>query len=310
MKPQIGVAFAYFWPDFTPAIFKRFFPAVHEKYDLVPSPAPEVIFYSVFSPKFRGYFEPRDTNTMPRLTPGNYLRVFLTGENCEPVMSACDYAISFSALVDHPNHLRLPLWVYENRAWGYGADRLIKSAESDWERVAAEKTKFCNFVYAHEMPFRDQIFASLGAYKRVDAAGPHLNNMNGWRVPSAPHRLPGKLKFLQDYKFTLAIENMIWPGYQTEKLPDPMYVNSVPIYVGDPLAKRRFDPNSYIDFTCFSSIREMLEFVREVDNDRNLYLKILSTPYFRDNTIPDFAREESTLAFFDRIFAAALARRA
>jgi hypothetical protein len=302
MKPQIPVAFAHFWPGFTPGLFRRFFPYVYEKYDLVPSQTPQVVFYSLFTPQYRGYCEPRDVNTMPRLRPGNYVRVFLTGENCEPVMSECDYAMSFSALVDHPNHLALPLWVYENSAWGWGADKLIRPAATDWERVAAEKTEFCNFVYAHQMPFRDAIFASLSHYKRVDSAGPHLNNMNGWRVPDQPHRLVGKLDFLRHYKFTLALENMIWPGYQTEKLPDPFYVNSIPIYVGDPLARGTFDSNAYIDFTSFASIREMLEFVRQVDNDRNLYLKMLATPCFRNNAIPDVARQETILAFFDRIF--------
>jgi hypothetical protein len=49
--------------------------------------------------------------------------------------------------------------------------------------------------------------------------------------------------------------------------------------------------------------------VREVDNDRALYLKLLSAPYYRNNAIPDYARAERIVAFFDRIAAAALARR-
>jgi hypothetical protein len=52
----------------------------------------------------------------------------------------------------------------------------------------------------------------------------------------------------------------------TEKLVDPMYAASVPIYVGDPQASRSFDPASFIDFTQFSGMKEMIEFVREVDN--------------------------------------------
>ena len=76
--------------------------------------------------------------------------------------------------------------------------------------------------------------------------------------------------------------------------------------------RRRASPSitsSYIDFTRFSSLKQMLEFVREVDNDRALYLKLLAAPHYRNNVIPDYARDERTLAFFDRIFAAADARR-
>jgi hypothetical protein len=37
MKPQLRVAFAYFWPGFTADHFRAFFPFVYDKYDLVPS---------------------------------------------------------------------------------------------------------------------------------------------------------------------------------------------------------------------------------------------------------------------------------
>ena len=246
---------------------------------------------------------------MPRVNPGGFLRVFLTGENVEPLMEHCEFAISFSSLVDHPNHLRLPLWVYENRRSGYGPDHLVKDPDTDWERVVREKTKFCNFVYLHDVPFRDAIFRSLSAYKRVDSAGRHLNNMNGWMVPYTPSRVAAKIAFFRRYKFTLGIENTIWPGYMTEKLVDPMFAHSIPIYVGDPQAKRSFDPASYIDLTCFSGMTEMLEFLRAVDNDRDLYMKMLAAPFYRGNSIPDYAKPDTILAFFDRIAEAALARR-
>lgn len=309
MKPQLRVAFAYFWPGFTPDRFRAFFPFVYEKYDLVPSANPEVVFYSVFSPQFRPYADARAIEPVARLRPGNYLRVFFTGENFEPDMANCEFAMTFSALADHPNHLRLPLWVYEDRGWGYGPELLVKRGQTDWESVAREKTAFCNFVYLHEVPFRDAIFRRLSAYKPVDAAGRHLNTMNGWTVPMAPNRVAGKIEFFRRYKFTLAVENTVWPGYMTEKLVDPMFAGSIPIYVGDPQAQRSFDPASYIDSTCFPTMKEMMEFVRAVDNDRDLYLKMLAAPFYRNNTIPEYARDETIIAFFDRIVEAALARR-
>jgi hypothetical protein len=307
MKTQIRVGFSHFWRGFKPDDFRAFFPFVYEKYDLVPSDMPEVMFHSVFTPDFKPYSDPR--RPVEGFAPGPFVRVFLTGENFEPSMDHCDFAISFSSQVRHPDHLRLPLWVYENRGWGYGPVRLIKDANTDWEKVAAEKTKFCNYVYRHTVPYRERIFTELNECKRVDAAGSCGNNMNGWRVPLAPNRLAGKLDFFSRYKFTLALENMIWPGYMTEKIVDPMYVNSIPIYVGDPQACESFNTDSYIDSTVFGTWRRMLEFIREVDNDRDLYLKMLAAPFYRDNRVPDYARDERTLAFFDRIFERALARR-
>ena len=309
MRPQIRVAFAYFWPGFQPDQFRSFFPYVYEKYDLVTSTSPEVVFHSVFAPQWRPYGNPTDANNLPRIKPGNYVRVFMTGENMEPAMEHCDFAMSFSALIDHPHHLRLPLWVYENRGAGFPPERLVKDPDTDWEKVAREKTQFCNFVYLHPVPFRDRIFAAVNAYKRVDSAGGHLNNLSGWLVPTMPNRLAGKVDFFRRYKFTLAIENMIWPGYETEKLVDPVYSGSIPIYAGNPMVRANFNPQAFIDLANFGSLKEMVEFIREVDNNRDLYFKILSAPFYRNNRIPECARDENILGFFDRIFQAAIARR-
>jgi hypothetical protein len=309
MKPSIRINFAAFWPGFHPDHFRRFFPYVFDKYDLVLSQEPDVVFYSVFSKQFVPYADPRNHPPVTRIAPGKFVRVFMTGENFEPDMSSCEFAITFSSLVHHENHLRLPLWVYENRAWGFAPEGLIKRADTDWEKVADEKTRFCNFVYLHPVPFRDAIFRTLNTYKPVDSAGNHLNSMNGWTVPMTPSRVAGKIDFFRRYKFTLAIENCIWPGYMTEKLVDPMFAHSIPIYVGDPQAQLSFDTSSYIDAARFPDLKQMLEFVREVDNDRALHLKMLSAPYYRDNAIPDYARDARTLAFFDRIVAATLSRR-
>jgi hypothetical protein len=309
MKAQLRVAFAYFWPGFTPDHFRAFFPYVYDKYDLVPSSDPQVVFYSVFSPQFRAYADAREIHPVVRLQPGNYQRVFITGENFEPDMGNCEFAMTFSALVSHPNHLRLPLWVYENRGSGFAPERLVKPAVTDWERVAREKTRFCNFVYLHAVPFRDGIFRALSAYKRVDSAGRHLNNMNGEMVPYTPSRVAGKIAFFRHYKFTLAIENTLWPGYMTEKLVDPMLAASIPIYVGDPQASLSFNRESYIDFSAFSSLKAMLDHVREVDTNADLYRKMLAAPFYRQNAVPDYARDDTVLAFFDRIVEAALTRR-
>src|SRR5262245_44512457 len=87
MKPVIRVAFAHFWRGFGPEQFRNCFPFVYEKYDLLPSTDPEIVFYSVFSPKFHPHADARSVQPWALFPPGRYLRVFLTGENCEPDMT-------------------------------------------------------------------------------------------------------------------------------------------------------------------------------------------------------------------------------
>ena len=126
--------------------------------------------------------------------------------------------------------------------------------------------------------------------------------MDGWQVPPGEK---AKLDFIRSYKFTLAIENAIWPGYLTEKIIQPKRVNSIPIYIGDPLARNVFDTAGYVDITSFRTLREMIEFVLEVDCDRKLYMDMLSAPHYRNNSVPKFVDEVRITEFFDRIFSAA-----
>ena len=286
---------------------RKLTPWFFEKYDLVLSPDPEVVFYSVFTPGngvplLGGHF----SRAMPVLPKGRYIRVFMTGENVEPVMEECDFAVTFSRLVDHPNHLRRPLWVGALSSAGSSLQALVKNPSTDWEKVARAKTRFCNYVYSKDVDFRVGILRELERYKPVDAAGSSQNNQGGRLVPPGQE---AKIEFLRAYKFTLALENNVWPGYTTEKIVEPMVAASIPIYVGDPQAHYEFNPESYIDFSRFASLKEMLEFVREVDNNDRLYIDMLSRPFYRENTVPECARPDTYLRFFDRIYAEVLRRR-
>jgi len=306
-KPRIGVAFAHFWRGFRPETFAAFFPQMFENFDIHLSPRPQVVFHSVFHHGFIPFEDQSHPSPVVEVPPGDYVRVFLTGENVEPDMARCEFAISFSRRVVHPNHLRLPLWVYENRAFGFPPGALVRSEGADWEAIAAAKTRFCNFVYSHEVPLRDRLFHALSAYRPVDSAGRVHNTMGGWTVPLEPNRLAGKVAFMRDYKFTLATENAIWPGYASEKLADPFFANSIPIYLGDPLAREDFNPDAFIEGTGRST-EEIVETVREIDNDPARYIAMLSAPPFKGNIIPDYARDETIRDFFSRIFETALAR--
>jgi len=309
MKPTIRINFAFFWDGFTFEIFKQQFPAVFSKYNLILAERPEVVFFGAYSAgAYEHLRDGRFVILMPRISRaalaqvyGNpdAVRVFITGENVEPDMDQCDFAITFSALTDHPNHFRLPLWVWDLRRIGVEPHALVKRPDTDWERMAREKTGFCNFIYSHDVAFRNATFTHLNQYRRVDAAGRCMNNMGGATVPGG---MMGKIDFIRRYKFTLAVENAIWPGYSTEKLVEPMVAGSIPIYVGDPNVGNDFNSASFINFSQFNTMKEMKEFVRHIDNDQEEYIDMLSQPFFQDNRAPHYADDKMILSFFDRIF--------
>ena len=62
--------------------------------------------------------------------------------------------------------------------------------------------------------------------------------------------------------------------------------NTIPIYWGDPHAIKDFNPDAFINCHNFNNFSEVVEFVKQVDQDEKLYLEILNAPAFPNNEIP------------------------
>jgi hypothetical protein len=201
-----------------------------ERFEFVESDDPDFIIFGPYG------------NDIP--AKGNYTRIGYYCENIKPDMSICEWAFGVP-LETAVNNLR-----YKRIQWhGTDPSSLIKSPDYDVEKIISQKRHFCNFIYSHKVPYREEFFKQLSKYKKVDAPGKSMNNMI-----SIDQQYPGdiwqrKRQFLSEYKFTIAFENNIYPGYQTEKLYDAMQVNSIPIYCGDPFISDVFNPDSFIDVT-------------------------------------------------------------
>ncbi|HEX4958218.1 MAG TPA: glycosyltransferase family 10, partial [Lacibacter sp.] len=119
----------------------------------------------------------------------------------------------------------------------------------------------------------------------------YLNNVGG---PVADKRA-----FIKDYKFVLSFENSTYPGYTTEKLIEPMLVNSIPIYWGNERVGEDFNTRSFVHVNQFASYEEAIEYIIELDKDEDQYLQMAMQPWFPDNQIPASMTQESLEAFFD-----------
>ena len=202
-------------------------------------------------------------------------KVFITGENVRPDFSVCDFAFSFDHLDDSRNY-RFPLALWDNAqpppSW-------------DPEQALRKKDRFCNFLYSNaSCRARYELFENLSLYKKVDSGGRHRNNL-GYRVDD-------KIDFLSRYKFTIAYENISYPGYVTEKISDAFAANSLPIYWGNPVVDRDFNPASFINYHDLGSNDAVIERIIELDNDDDAYLEVTSQPRYAENPFPDFAKPE------------------
>jgi hypothetical protein len=173
---------------------------------------------------------------------GDYTRIGYFCENIKPDMSVCEWAFGVppEEEVRHPNYKRIQ--------WhGQDPQFLIKQPGYDAEKILASKTKFCNFLYSNKVTFREAFFRRLSRYKQVDAPARSMNNMTSIDGLCSGGKWEVKRQFLSRYKFTVAFENDIYPGYQTEKLYDPMMSDSIPVYCGDPNIDEVFNTKAFIN---------------------------------------------------------------
>jgi hypothetical protein len=174
--------------------------------------------------------------------PGAYTRIGYFCENIKPDMSICEWAFGVppEQEVNNPRYKRIQ--------W-HGIDplALIKPADYDAVKILKQKKYFCNFLYSHKVPYREEFFRQLSKYKKVNAPGKSMNNMQSIDKNYSGDFWHRKKQFLSEYKFTIAFENYVYPGYQTEKLYDAMQANSMPVYCGDQSINAIFNTKSFIN---------------------------------------------------------------
>lgn len=259
---------------------QRLLDILQEKFPIeITDESPDYVIGSVFTP-----FE--------QLRYKNSVKILFTGENVTPDFNVYDYAIGFDHIQFEDRYLRLPLYCL------YPEFDLIEKfnpANLDLSQLA--QRKFCSFVVSNGNgadPIRTEFFHELCKYKKVDSAGRYLNNMGGGY-------LEDKIKFIANYKFNIAFENSAISGYTTEKVMEPMKVNSIPIYWGNPSVDKDFNTKSIICLQDFSSIKECIEYIIELDNNDNLYTSKLCEPWLKaDSNYIDY--KERLWNFFENIF--------
>ncbi|MES2425758.1 MAG: glycosyltransferase family 10 [Bacteroidota bacterium] len=181
---------------------------------------------------------------------GNYIRVGYFCEKIDPDLTICEWAFG----IPHEEKIINPR--YKRIQW-HGTDpkSLIKPDNYNTTETANTKTRFCNFLYTHRVNYRERFFKQLSAYKTIDAPGRSMNNMQSIDELFKGNMWERKRQFLLNYKFTIAFENYIYPGYQTEKLYDAMLTNSIPIYFGDPLISSIFNKASFINAADYMEVK-------------------------------------------------------
>lgn len=256
MKKKILVNFVDFEPSFNPndnAILTD----LRERYDVEVSEQPQYLIYSVFGLEHLKY---------------DCIRIFYTGENVIPNFNECDYAFGFDRLSFGDRYRRIPIFLLWHFKDAY--IELSQRKEMTLDDLHA-KTGFCSFVVSNSFgqEKRREFFELLSQYKKVDSGGRYLNNIGG--------AVKDKKAFEQAHKFVIAFENQSYPGYTTEKLVDALAAHTIPIYYGDPDVTIDFNDEAFINCHRYKNFEEVVEVVKQIDQDDSLALKYLNANPFK-----------------------------
>lgn len=253
------------------------FKLLKKKYKVELSSSPEIVFFSVFGNEHKKYLHQK--------------KIFYTGENIAPNYNDCDFSLSFKrnspVNIYFPNFIRHP----------YFQSFLNNELNDEIKNLRyKEKRNFCNFLYFnYNAKERIEFTKLLAKYKRIDAPGRVLNNM-----PALNNRGDwiAKIKFLSNYKFTIAFENEKSLNYSTEKIYHAFLAGSIPIYWGNPNVTRIFNPNSFINANDHNSFREVIKFVKYIDSNDQAYLKMINAFPFINNRETRRFQEQTILKRF------------
>jgi len=299
---NLKINFVDFWPDFCKDN-NYFYHLLNQKYNvIIDEEEPDLLFFSV------------DYGRKKERDRYNCKKIFYTGESVSAnfddensleisnhqasySIGRCDYAFTFDFSND-PRHFRLPLWVlqldwFNKKGYGNPEFLLPLNKTQSNEYTQHDKSKFCAFIFNNPIPERVEAYEAFSRYKQVDGYGQPFNN---WFYGESK-----KYDILKNYKFSICFENRIYGGYYTEKLFHAKTAGTIPIYHSDENVKLDFNEKSFINYNNFDSLPELVEYVREVDNNSNLYEGYLSEPLFRNGNIPTQFYPEKVLQFFEDI---------
>jgi alpha(1,3/1,4) fucosyltransferase len=285
---QLKLDFCDFYKGFDP--YNNFFYRILSKYYSVKlCSKPDILIFSNY-----GYNHKNYSNCM-KLFFSSENPDYISGENQIYALREYDYLLDHQ-YINSKRHYRLPLFVCYD-----GYYDLITLREQKLTVADIKKKKFCNFIYSNDnAKERIQFLHRLNEYRKVDCGGKTLNTI-GYFVEN-------KKTFIQDYKFTIAFENSNALGYTTEKLLEPLASRSIPIYWGNRKANLDFNENAFIQLDDISNMDALIAKIIEIDTNDELFLQYINASAFPMNKMPDYAREENFIAFFDTILQTSLSK--
>lgn len=276
----IRIKYVDFWKGFNEAHIYVFKELLQKKFNLVQSESPDILIFGTSGNEHQKY---------------KCIKVFYTGENIRVNNKQCDFSFSFDDMTE--TNFQLPNFARYKTYF----DFINQNGLNKWQKF--KKTKFCNFIHRNANAKERIIFCQqLMKYKQVDCPGNVLNNMPkivGSRQSTL--WMDEKIEFLKSYKFTIAFENESSVNYITEKIFHSFLVGSIPIYWGAKNIGEFFNPKRFINVNDFKNFNEVIEYIKEIDTNDELYNNILAESPINKKSKLKWCTEDKILQRFEKI---------
>lgn len=248
-------------------IYDNILAALRTEYDvIIDEKEPDIVFYGNFGLRHLRY---------------TCTKVFVSVECVAPDFNECDYAITCCQIDFNGRNLFVPPAIFLHLT-----DTTTITTPLDTELA---HRPFCSFIYSQRKygegsQLRAIFCEKLMKYKKVDCPGKVLHNTEAPELAarSATDWNSSKIKFIGKYKFNIAFENSNSRGYISEKLPDPLLANTVPIYWGSEGDLTPFPKEAVICANDYPNLDALIERVKEVDQNDDEYLRILAANPLRN----------------------------
>ena len=289
---MISLRFSDFWKNSDSVKEKFFLPLISQVYEdtveIIKDPEIKVDLeiFSVFPKKptltyraLRKYGlvnEPFINPINSKVIANAHRKIWFTGENLKPpIPDEFDVYLSYESNDYHSRNIYLPLWVLNINWFGHTGvhgftslnptqDELLSPVSPD-VILLSERAGCCAFIGVMENTRRNALY-EIDKIMKTDVYGASVKN-----------RVADKIQAAGKYKFILAFENSISPGYVTEKLLEAQLTNAFPIYWG-PTKVDFFNSERFINFSNFLGIDDFIEEVRRLDRSPEELIHKLSQP--------------------------------
>jgi hypothetical protein len=146
----------------------------------------------------------------------------------------------------------------------------------------------------------------------LDIYGPNWDNLNNlplrWRTilkdnikKLSPMPCIDKKRTISHYKFSICIENTIYPGYLTEKIIDSLVAGVIPIYLGDPNVKKIIPHDIFIDIRDYNSWDDLYFKIKSIGENEGENMIKSARQFLRSELGQSFTYYNHAKKIFDLI---------